>query len=74
MRLSSFLLLLFLIFSCKNPKAHIPKEDVEVVGEISLQSPIEEDTTTLANDFRAFKVLDSKYINVAELWQPLKIA
>ncbi|WP_339894843.1 amidase family protein [uncultured Algibacter sp.] len=66
MRLSIFFLLSILIFSCKNPKTENTisgKEDVE-------------DTIVTSNDsikdFREFKVLDSKYMNVSELWQPFE--
>ncbi len=64
MRFSIFFLLLVFVFSCKNPKTESPKTETST----------KEDTVTVADisakDFREFKILDSKYINVSELWKP----
>lgn len=57
MNRSILLLSLVFIISCKNPK------------EKPLSNTVEKDTT-LTKDFREFKVLDSKYINVSQLWEP----
>lgn len=69
MRLLTFLLFSFLIFSCKNPKTNTSKEAIEIIEETPLgESSVVGDTTTLVKDFRDFKVLDSKYINNTDLW------
>ncbi|WP_418603950.1 amidase family protein [Hwangdonia sp.] len=66
MRLSIFFLFSFLIFSCKNPKA-----DHSVSDNIALEDAMVSSNDSI-KDFRAFKVLDSEYINVSELWEPFE--
>ena len=63
MRFSIILLISFLIFSCKNPKAESP-----ISGKESSEDTIASSNDSI-KDFREFKVLDSKYINNEALWQ-----
>ncbi|MGJ8592347.1 MAG: amidase family protein [Aquaticitalea sp.] len=66
MKSFQLLLLLFLIFSCKNSNTKPNKSQVPQFEES------QPDTTGLSaistKDFREFKVLDSKYIDNDELW------
>ncbi len=61
MRFLIYLLFIFLCFNCKNAeseqKLSIKSSDVSVIS---------------SKDFREFKVLDSKYINNEDLWQPFE--
>ncbi|WP_341215898.1 amidase family protein [uncultured Wocania sp.] len=66
MRLSIFFVLSFLIFSCKNQKSESTFSDNEALKDTIVTS------NDSIKDFRAFKVLDSKYINVSELWKPFE--
>ena len=59
MRFFIFLLLVFLVFNCKNKQS-----------EQSISSDTSDLSAISSKDFREFKVLDSKYINTSQLWQP----
>ena len=52
------IVLLFISFSCKNSEENSP---IAIPQDLSAE-----------NDFREFKVLDSKYINKADLWNPFE--
>lgn len=58
MRLYIFVLIIFLIFSCRNSESNRENND-QASTDISVIS---------TKDFREFKVLDSKYIVVDKLW------
>ncbi|MGK0252791.1 MAG: amidase [Mariniflexile sp.] len=55
------LLFLMVVISCKSPEGKT----------VSIST---KDDTTSVKDFREFKVLDSKYINVSQLWGPFNKA
>lgn len=59
---------LLFFYSCKESKENQPVTDGETNPE-SIQSPTDKNAVT-AKDYTEFKVLDSKYINVEELWVP----
>jgi amidase len=61
--MNKLILLLFLmvVLSCKSPEGK------------TVSLPTKDDTTSV-KDFREFKVLDSKYINVSQLWDPFNKA
>ncbi|WOD43259.1 amidase family protein [Hwangdonia lutea] len=66
MRLSIFFLLSFLIYSCKNPKTENTVSDSQTLNDSIVTS------NDSIKDFREFKVLDSKFIDVSQLWQPFE--
>jgi len=70
MRQFFFICVAIFLFSCKNPKSE--KENLkEISPENSISSNDSADVDAIAmKDFREFKVLDSKYINVEDLWAP----
>ncbi|OUR95570.1 amidase [Flavobacteriales bacterium 34_180_T64] len=74
MKYSIYFLIVSFVFSCKNPKSNIETPVVDNTSE-SIRSNAEESTDISAistKDFRAFKVLDSKYINNEALWSPFE--
>jgi amidase len=63
------LLLLFAIHSCKEEKGITPKVDTEQTSD-SISIGVTTFKDAEVKDFREFKVLDSKYIDNTELWNP----
>jgi amidase len=63
MKLSTFFLVIFLIFSCKNTE----------LDSLRTEESLTDTSAISAKDFREFKVLDSKYINNDELWSTFNI-
>jgi len=61
MRILLSFLLTILIFNCKNTKS----EEKTTTADSDLSA-------ISTKDFREFKVLDSKYIDIKELWQPFE--
>jgi amidase len=61
MRFLIYFLLVLLLFNCK--KSTSKKEPIQVHADLAAIS---------SKDFREFKVLDSKYINLSELWAPFE--
>ncbi len=74
MRIVTFVLIIFLLVSCKNSK-NTSNSSMESAAEaLEIEVSVKEDSITVhensVKDFREFKVLDSKYINASELWKP----
>jgi len=66
-----FTIMIFLVFySCKQPKEGQPVNQEETIPEKVQRSTDVTDVKT--KDYTDFKVLDSKYINVENLWAPFK--
>ena len=81
MKRFALILLLFLVCSCKylnDKNGDLPSDDAIVEKTSDTLSVLENkgptDSTDISaisvKDFREFKVLDSKYINVIDLWNP----
>jgi len=81
MKRFALILLLFLVCSCKylnDKNGALPSDDAIVEKTSDTLSVLEDEALTDSTDisaisvkeFREFKVLDSKYINVNDLWNP----
>ena len=74
MRNILFLLAFSLVFSCKDSKSAENESPIES-SEIEIDTTKTEDTSGLSaistKDFREFKVLDSKNLTKAEIWEPI---
>ena len=81
MKRFALILLLFLVCSCKylnDKNGALPSDDAIVEKTSDTLSVLEDEALTdstdisaiSVKDFREFKVLDSKYINVTDLWNP----
>ena len=71
MRYFQFLLVFVFIFSCKNDKSREAREPVsesETVETVKSKDDLSDIST---KDFREFKVLDSKIITKAEIWDAI---
>jgi hypothetical protein len=73
MRILLFLLVFCFAFSCKNSKAPeptTPVEDIETIDQSETEAA--SDLSAIATkDFREFKVLDSKNLTKAEIWETI---
>lgn len=66
MRFIPLFLFVFIVYSCKpSAEKKDTSSDVETIETVKDENDISDIST---KDFREFKVLDSKYINKAELW------
>jgi amidase len=81
MKRFALILLLFLVCSCKylnDKNSDLPSDDAIVEKTSDTLNVLEDEMLTdstgisaiSGKDFREFKVLDSKYINVPDLWNP----
>jgi amidase len=57
--------LFFAVFSCKKTNSKITTEETPETETESIDTSV-----VVTNDFREFKVLDSKYINTDKFWKP----
>ena len=71
MRYLLSVVLISFFLSCKNDAKPKPLEEKVVQSEPEQVEQSKDDLSAISvKDFREFKVLDSKYINVDELWEP----
>ena len=69
MRIFTFIIITFLIISCKNSETKTNPKATEakvLTSDVADSVQVTEDTS---KDFREFKVLDSKHIIASELWE-----
>ena len=60
-----YIFLFFAVFSCKKTNSKITTEETPETETESIDTSV-----VVTNDFREFKVLDSKYINTDKFWNP----